>query len=562
MRRLLISTALAAVATLTACGGSQKGLEDRSWSSVFELIPADAAWAVAFDVQEAQRDVLLASWSQSLAVLATSMPGQLEILGIDPNDPSSLESLGIDLTGEYAMFSPSLAPLLVIKLSDVDAWNATVARVEEANIDLEFSDIEVGPLTMRRATMGDASFDYGVFEGFAIARFNSPDPAANVSNEEWIELLGGPRQNMLNAGPGESLAARVPAGQTLSAVGFMNSIVISDLIWSSSTWRNRTSNMDAMGLDPELAGYQSVEQRNRCMGGVERFTTILPWMGMVGSLDNSDPLHGTSSLVLQFGTAGAERVQAAFPGTINQVPQADIDSTTLFFAGRTQLSALRELLQADPSLAGCPDIAGALATARVMLDSQDRQIDAFERYYSGGLVFALNSLSLGLLSVDLSALAMVTSNSPARLADEAQDMARDVGFSTSLVNESPLTRIDMESPFATISMLMMEDRVMFHTGELQQSLINTVATAPDAVAGAPFMIGYLNGERMNAIIDEVLGYSEAMGLLPPEQVAQIEQALVGLRNIGIMRGRGFFSGSQMVIEADATMVIPTTGDAE
>ncbi|MBU6160184.1 MAG: hypothetical protein KGO50_03620 [Myxococcales bacterium] len=562
MRNLIVMTALTAAAALTACGGSQKGLEDRSWSTVFELVPADAAWGIAFDVQEAQRDVLLQSWSQSLALLETSMPGQLEVLGIDPNNPASLESLGVDLTGEYAAFSPSLSPLLVLKLSDVVAWNATVARIESANIDLDFSDIEVGPLALRRATMGDASLDYGVYEGFAIARFNSPDPQANVSDEEWLTLLQGPRQSMLAAGPGLSLAERVPAGQTLSAVGFMQSIVLSDLIWSARTWRNRTASMDAMGLDPELAGYSSAEQRDRCMGGVERFTTTLPWMGMVASIDDTNPLHGVTSFVLQFGTAGAERVQAAFPGTITQVPQTDIDNTTLFFAGRTQISALRELLQADPSLAGCPDIAGALATARVMLDSQDRQIDAFERFYSGGLVFALNSLSLGLLSIDLSALAMVTSNNPAQLADRAQDMARGSGFSTSLVNESPLTRIDMESPFATISMLMMQDRVMFHTGELQQSFINTVATAPDAVAGAPFMIGYLNGERLNAMIDELIGYSEAMGLLPAEQVAQFQQALVGLRSIGILRGSGFFSGSQMVIEADATMVTPSAGSAE
>lgn len=298
------------------------------------------------------------------------------------------------------------------------------------------------------------------------------------------------------------------------------------------------------------------------MGGVERFTTNLPWMGMVATIDDTNPLQGLSSFVLQFGNAGAERVQAAFPGTIAQVPQTDIDNTTLFFAGRTKLAALRELLQADPSLASCPDIAGTLATARIMLDTQDRQIDAFERYFNGGLVFALNSLSLGLLSIDLSALAMVTSNSPAQLADEAQDMARSAGFSTTLVNDSPLTRIDMESPFATVSMLMMQDRVMFHTGELPQSFINTVATAPDAVVGAPFMIGYLNGERLNAMIDEVVSYSEAMGLLPAEQVAQIQQALVGLRSISILRGSGFFSGSQMVIEADVTMVTPTAGNAE
>ena len=562
MRNLIVMTALTAAAALTACGGSQKGLEERTWSTVFELVPADAAWALAFDVQEAQRDVLLQSWSQSLTLVATSMPGQLEVLGIDPNDASSLESLGIDLTGEYAVFSPSLSPLLVIKLSDVEAWNATVARIESANIDLEFSDVEVGPMTMRRATMGDASLDYGVFEGFAIARFNSPDPEANVSDNEWLTLLQGPRQNMLAAGPGQSLAARVTEGQTLSAVGFMHSIVLSDLIWSSRTWRNRTASMDAMGLDPALDGYASAEQRELCMGGVERFTTTLPWMGMVATIDDTNPLHGVSSFVLQFGTAGAERVQEAFPGTITQVPQADIDNTTLFFAGRTKISALRELLQADPSLASCPDIAGTLATARVMLDTQDRQIDAFERYYSGGLVFALNSLSLGLLSIDLSALAMVTSNSPAQLADEAQDMARSAGFSSSLVNDSPLTRIDMESPFATISMLMMQDRVMFHTGELPQSFINTVATAPDAVVGTPFMLGYLNGERLNAMIDELIGYSEAMGLLPAEQVAQIQQALVGLRSISILRGSGFFSGSQMVIEADATMVTPTAGNAE
>ena len=43
---------------------------------------------------------------------------------------------------------------------------------------------------------------------------------------------------------------------------------------------------------------------------------------------------------------------------------------------------------------------------------------------------------------------------------------------------------------------------------------------------------------------------------------QFQQALVGLRSIGILRGSGFFSGSQMVIEADATMVTPSAGSAE
>ena len=143
---------LFALAALAACGGgSAQRPPEALWSvpehrqadlAVLDIVPAHVGYAYMVDLTPEDAAMLRAQWLGSPLLRSVADELRRET-GIDLTGDDALERLGVDLEGEFAVFSTALSPVAVFELADADAFRALVDGQRERNPDIVWSTTSI-----------------------------------------------------------------------------------------------------------------------------------------------------------------------------------------------------------------------------------------------------------------------------------------------------------------------------------------------------------------------------------------------------------------------------------
>jgi hypothetical protein len=556
------SSALLATLTLAsaACGGRQQvpDLGPASWHSVFELVPADAAYALILDPNAADEAFML----QTLAAQSTSPTSPYGILLQDLNDqlgfdlanPDSLRQSGIDLQGELAVFATDITPIIVVKIADTEAWHATVDRMIDMNPDLTVSDWELAGISMTRIIDGTQILDFGIFNGFLVARVQNEERGFVLSDADFVRMLAGPSgDDIRSSDVATSVGSNLPQGAELSTLFFMRTDAVNALVHQTlaSDAFASVEAMDAMGITAvEAGGYSSAQQQAACTDAVERIVVTWPftvaWGHRVGDQRSFD-----GGMLMQFSEAGAERISRAFPGVVQDVAPLAA-AAAIYAAGRIDAAELLNLFPPGEDLLECPDLARLPAGIDALVSANRRTIDRNLRLFNGGGALAIFNLTPAGFSVDADAAVMITSDNPADYGEVIRRLLESNGFTGSVVAESAITTINYDSFLFSLSMVLPNDRVVLHSGDLEPPFINALALNPEGVPGEPFFQFGINSRTFETMYNSIVEYLEATGAMTPELSTSLASSFASIFATERMDVTGAFRNNAIVITSQTT----------
>jgi hypothetical protein len=561
LRPLIAVAALSMLAT--ACGGRQSNdaLATREWTSVFELVPADATYAYIYDPNEADANRLFEQLSaqqsaSAMAPYAGMITSLQNDLGIDLTSEAAVRAAGIDPAGELAVFSTAIAPVFALRLSDEEAWASTLAHVIELNPDADVSTLSLAglELTQLRSPNDESSVQFGVMNGYLVGRLFADEGIFELSDQDFIRILSASGVDIRTSDIAESVGPLVGIGHEMSALYFMRTEVINVLtnMVLSGDMAASSDALNAMGMGDTIAtgGYESASQRAACTNAVERALITWPYTAGVSSREPGE-ISTRGSVVLQFSEAGAERIEAVFPGAVEGIAPL-VSEAALFVAGRADVGALLDLFPADPALASCPDMARGLSMVGQLVESNRRMINQNLRLFNGGGAIAIFNLAPAGLSVDADIAVMVTSDSPSSYADRIQRLLESNGFSGRVAPEAAITTINFDSFLAEVTMLIPSDRVVLYTGNVATNVINGLALNAEASVGAPFLISSVNARTMETIYNGIVDFMAATNALDEQMRTILDAAFSPFLDLDFMTVEGTFVNNAMVITSTLT----------
>jgi len=536
MRFVSLPLLLALSIAATACGGASGAGSGSSGelASVHDAIPADAAWVLVGRNHPAYIDMTRSQLVQQMSMLSgAELDEAAAWTGIDWSSPDALDATGIDLEGEFAIFSPSGMPIVLFELDDREAFLDLVASVEDANPDwgtnydpwLDFEDT-------RSWDLGDgAGIDLGIAGRFAVVRGRIGDESLDVSDDAVARSLRGygSGERFVDTDHAERLRALSP-GEVYSYV-----------------W------LDTAGFDPMVRAVQKAldvqtTDDASCAVSRERLVTTVPGMGAYTTFDADDVYRSTSGWIVRFSAAGAERMRAAFPPTVAGAMD-HADTAAWAAIGTSDLRALVDLVQADPSTSSCAGVAALPGMLAADLAGYRRTIDYNLEFFDGTFGFGLFDVRMAGFLPFVDAAFVVGSENPTRLMEETQELIENNGGRGEVDVDAAMTTLHYDLMHLSITLVKTDSRMVVAVGEVPAAFTNTLATGTTNGGDSPFGHFVWNGDRVRALLDMGLGYVRDNGVLQGEQLQALEASLTQWYRIDRLTVTAGFDGDDLVVTA-------------
>lgn len=535
--RLASTTLVSALAlAATACGGASgsSGSGASGLNSLHDAIPADAAWVLIGRNHPAHTDMMQSQWVQQMSSLSgAELDEAMAMTGIDWSSPEAIAQTGIDINGEFALFSQTGAPVMLFQLDDREAFVEFVATIEDANPDLATSYEPWIELDDTRSWDIDdgVGIDLGLAGSVVVMRARTGDASLDTPDEAVERYLRGFAQGerFVDTADAERLRELSP-GEVYSYA------------WAST-----------IALDPIVRAVQSMfdvetTDADVCDVTRERMATTMSSIGMFTTFDADDPMQTTSAWVARFSAAGAERMRAAFPPTVGGA--MDHAGDAAFAAiGTSNLRAMVDVVQADPAAASCPGIAALPGLLAANLSAYERTIDYNLDFFDGTFAFGLFDVRMAGFLPFVDAAFMVGSENPTRLMEEVQELIEGQGGRGEIDVDAAMTTLEYSLMHLSITLMKADDRMVIAVGDVPAAFTNTLATGAADADGAPFAHFVWNGDRVRALLDMGLGYVRDNGVLQGEQLEAVEASFSQWYAIDSITIDAGFDGTDLVVTA-------------
>lgn len=562
-KRRFLALALPLSALLAACGGSQHTTTAVSagWDSIWDVVPAEATWAFAMDMPDANAEFTRDAWWRALSteqVGGNPLLSGLQDLGLTIESPEDINGLGIDLGGSVAVFAVDLAPIVVVQLSSPSDFQTTINRVVEQNPDFEESQVSVSGLQMRRFTTWDGDqVDVGVTGTWAVLRFNNSG-GQGVDDEALTRALrptSGAR--FVERDDVRNLLGRAPAGYVVNQITVLPSTTIAAAVRQllASNAEGATPQVQALGirlLEPE---YASDAERAACLAAEERLLTTVPGFGLVSMHRESNTGDGISEAVTFLSRAGAERLTGAFRPSVEL---SDGQNPPAFqVAANIHLPSLLDLVQGDAALRSCPDL-GSIAGHLVRLRNRHRNdLAQADQFFTGQFTAALYDFQMAGFLPQVTAAGMMGTLNPASILQLLQRQLEQNGATGTVDETAPLMTIDYRMLGFAFRLIRADDRVVASVGAVDRAQALDLASRAPA-PGAPFLIATWDGEQMRPILETGLGLAQSQAGVDDATMGTVREILKPL--FAVISGRTTATLDadsitlRMVIESDLDLL--------
>lgn len=514
--RIRFALSLAFVAMLAACGGAQSNRSSLAWSSSFDAVPSDATWAVAADLDARSARALEESGPQTLAALsqAAEVMGPLMQIALEPL--GAPRDAGLDPLGDYALFSTAVAPIVVMRVADMDVFMDVLSESADAH-GLEQTSSRVAGVDFVRFAQDEVTLDVGGVGAFAVLRVGTGQPALDVSDQAFAEVLSGDPSKRWTATDEYDVArSRVASEGELASFAFARVAPLEQAFDALVS----DAGSDAMGATLPT-GYRDEAQRAECREIAERMTTSMPFFSGVGVRTGRRTQVSASGL--QLSTALAESYADVLGNGVAPAAAA-FDDAAIYMGLGLDLAALLQTVRAPASAADCPGIAAIPGNIAQLRDRFSHEVERNLAWASGGGAFALFDLAVdGMIPMPDAAL-VLDSRDPVGLAGFIETQMRNGGAAVSVDETSPFTTIEYNLFFVlNVRVMQLEDRLVISVGEAAHNAASALALAERSPARFGEM--RVNARTLETIVGGVLDYLRETNALPPEQLAQFESSM-------------------------------------
>lgn len=537
---------LFALAALAACGGgSAQRPPEALWSvpehrqadlAVLDIVPAHVGYAYMVDLTPEDAAMLRAQWLGSPLLRSVADELRRET-GIDLTGDDALERLGVDLEGEFAVFSTALSPVAVFELADADAFRALVDGQRERNPDIVWSTTSIAGVEFDSGTDGEVALDVAVVGDYGVLRFRAGDDGLDVSDDELAAVLLGSDAGSLRVDP------RVLALET-RGTGHVTGLSLVD---TATLW-----NAVAAFAGSELGDYTDDAQRAACQAAADATLQAVPWTGMIRRRHDETPGLQQAWYVTRLGQRAAERAATLLTGTVTQ-SLAVADQATVYMAGNIDFDGLLGAMNADPELRHCPDLGalpGYLASFR---QRYDRALSGAARQFTGLGALALYRADISGLIPRVDLVVMVGSTDPVDVVERIQALIESYGGTGRVDTTAPYTTLEYAILGSRVRLLQLQDRVVIATGDVPVDMTNLLASSTSGRAGAPFHTLRIDGPRLADMVRQVYQRVVDMGAVSPDQAAAMEAGLSSYDAMRWMTVSAWVEGTDLVMQVDAEL---------
>ncbi|MFT6398919.1 MAG: hypothetical protein ACJAYU_003681 [Bradymonadia bacterium] len=510
---------LVAVSFAVACGGRQQGggLQDLGFDvgvqNILDLLPSPISYAYITDFDEDDAARMRSQWRSSASGPAFASIVQSQT-GYDLTNQEGLAEIGIDLLGEFGIYSTTALPVAIARLSEPMKFEEFLAGYRSRNPDMTWSSFAIADSTFWSTDIeenGDhiASFDLGVVGNYAVLRVRSPIEGSFVDDTALAALIEGTHALSLSSDPRiASLQAR--ADGTISSVGLLD----------TELFRKVFTFVTSFGE------FERPENPN-CDSTSDAIAQAVPWAGIV-QYRAGDIRRGIH--VVQLSEAAAARAAGVLGGTSDETFDAAADSP-LFVSWNLNLDAALSLMNGDPRLTGeCADLAalsGALGTLNGQVDPVIRD---FLRKLTGLFMITLEDLNIAGFIPRVSAGFAIGSANPVPLTEVFQNALTEMGAVGSVDDTAPFTTFEYSILGFTVRISQLLDRMVLATHDVPIGLFNSMAVSEDQ--NGDFMQMRMLGAPIAEMLREVQRF--AIGEITEEAQSQFEAVAASYESINWM----------------------------
>jgi len=547
LNRLLTLVALLLV--VTGCGGGQSP-DDRplAWDDIRDAIPAQADALFLSRPDKQVSELLDRAGGSGLLDLARAA-GVEQTLGFDPNDPAAMRRAGVDAEATSAVVVLTSGPIFIFKVSDEAAFAQTVKSVLARQPDLKPTTYRLAGAEFTRVPVSsDLSFDIGVKDGFAFGRVTVASMPGLTATDGDLRALfrGAGDASFWETGEGRALLADA-SGTEPQSVSFVRTRALTRLTDELVRYGNGTAGKLVPDSAP-TAPYRDAAQRTMCREIVERMSATLPWMSVV-TLSVANGATGGLAVQSKFRAQFSDRGAETWKAILQPTGAASLPGTeeALFYgAGHIDLRRFLGLFDAPAEAGSCPDTAKALALIGVAKSARQKQVEFNMKIASGEAAIALFGIRMaGMLPlVDAAVMLGAPVGKGVELAKQLQAEFKKRGADATSDLNSPYTRVNFRLLIYRFSLLQKDDHVAVTIGTVPEATLGAMLTGK-ADAEAPVADLHVNGGRIAATANELLGYYKEIGSLKPDDAKQAQQAVDALS--WLERGDGSLAWSDTTL---------------
>ena len=484
---LLFLSAIAA----TACGGTQRGgglqqfHDDVAVQNILEILPAEVSFAYIADFDEDGAARMRVQWRNSTLgpVFASMIEEQT---GHNLTDPEGLAEIGVDLLGEFGIYSTTALPVGIARLSEPTKFEAFVSDYRARNPDRVWSsftiaEAEFWSTAIQESDEVDLFIDVGIVGNYAVVRLRSSLEGSFVDDESLTALIEGSNPASL-ADDARLVDLQQQADGPITAVGIIDTYLF----------------RKALGFFGSLG---SRAGSPACDTASDAIAVAMPWHAGV-HYRSGDVRRGVH--VTQLSETAANHARGIVGGTSIEALDAASESP-LFVALNVNLDAALELMNGDPRLVSeCADlgaISGLFATMRQQMTEQTRDTI---RKLTGLVMFSLEGFTVTGFIPRLDAGIAVGSSNPVPLTESVQAMLDSSGAIGRVDDTAPFTTFEYSLLGYEIRVSQLIDRVVVATAGVPIALFNAMAVSEDR--NGQFVEVRMHGPPIAAMMREAQRY--------------------------------------------------------
>jgi hypothetical protein len=439
---------------------------------------------------------------------------------------------GVDAEATSAVVVLTSGPIFIFKLSDEAAFAQTVKSVLARQPDLKHTTYRLGGADFTRVPVSsDLSFDIGMKDGFAFGRITVASMPGLTATDGDLRALfrGAGDASFWETSEGRALLADA-SGTDPQTVSFVRTRALTRLTDELVRYGNGTAGKLVPDSAP-TAPYRDAAQRTMCREIVERMSATLPWMSVV-TLSVANGATGGLAVQSKFRAQFSDRGSETWKSILQPTGAASLPGTedALFFgAGHIDLRKFLGLFDAPAEAGSCPDTAKVLALIGGAKAARQKQVEFNMKIASGEAAIALFGIRMaGMLPlVDAAVMLGAPVGKGVDLAKQLQAELKKRGADATADLNSPYNRVNFRLLIYRLSLLQKDDHVAVTIGTVPEATLGAMLNGK-ADAESPVADLHLNGGRIAATANELLGYYKELGSLQGESAKQAQQAVDAL----------------------------------
>jgi hypothetical protein len=550
-RRALVLVAL--TLALSACGGRSTpgtGLwllgtssEPSAPQDIFDIVPAGASYALAYDIVDADATFVRSSLHADPAIASLNAAFE-EATGRTLLAEDGIEGVGIDPTGDVAIFSTSVAPVFIARLSNPGAFQSFLLDVQERNPDVLWSKLRVGGAEFLTGTRDGIAIDAAVVGRHAVARVRLGNPAWDVDDETLSAILLGEAGRGLRS-DARSLALLQGEDAPLAMLAF------ADLraVWEAGSAIAETGGVETEAFDDD-------DHRDRCERAAEKVFEAVPWIGGA-SVRDGDHRQRTTYL-MSLSASAARSAATLLPGTFDAIG-TDADDAAFFTAVNFDIQTALRAANADADLVDCPNAGAIVGLVGTLQELGSGYIEDLP--FDGLAALALYDVDLGGFIPRIDAILSVGSADAIAVAELVQELLEQSGATGAVDETASHITLDYSLLGFRFRLIQTDDRVVLATGNAPVSLTSALSDSTARRPGAPFYRANLDGEDVARIFDHIAGWLQSNRPHDEDTLRTVTAVRDAYSTIGRIVATGHVEDRGLVIEVD-TQLRPPGDDAD